>query len=182
MKNKKEKSVGKQENYSEKTRTNNRYAHGHSRHQEAELSGEGGLQDRDKQLRHGLKKKIVGMLHKRGSLRVEDFVRKLDIPPQYLLKVLGKLERKGVVVRAGEGRKHHHREKFAWEGSAPSETGWKKVGEQRERFESTPHHHKHKGHKEPKGHPGHCERHCEHRPYHRTGWAEAGGVQFALNI
>jgi len=179
MKNKREKSVEKQDNYSEKTRTNNRHAYGHSRQQRAGLSGEGGLQNRDKQFRHALKKKIVGMLHKRGSLRVEDFVRKLDIPPQYLLKVLGKLERKGVVVRAGEGRKHHHREKFTREAFAPSETDWKKGGERRERFESTHHHHKYEGHKERKGHPGH---HCEHRPHHRNGWAEAGGVQFALNI
>jgi len=182
MKNKKEKSVERQDDCSEKRRADNRHTLSHYRHQETGLSGEDGLQVRDKKFRHALKKKIVGMLHKRGSLRVEDFVRKLDIPPHYLLKVLGKLERKGVVVRAGEGHKHHQREKFAREGFVPGEKDQKKSGERRARCESTLHHHNHKGHKERKEHTGYHKHYCVYRSHHRTGLAEAGGVQFALNI
>lgn len=81
----------------------------------------------EKQNKHILKKKIVKILKKRGQVSFDDLIRKLDVEPSRLFKILAKLDRRGVVEQerrepheagkkctscTGENVKHHKRKRL----------------------------------------------------------------------
>lgn len=171
MKNKKEKMDRKQGKKFGKTGEYGRYELKNSEAERKLSLEDGGAHA--KQFRYALKKRVVSMLKKRGRLSVEDFVRKLEIPPYYLVKILAKLEKKGVVVRLEKARNHQHHKRDKREGFHLTVDEQKKGRCRRQqRFATSPHQHADRG-------PH--EHHHKHRHAHAARWMKAQDLQYALN-
>lgn len=148
-----------------------------------------------KQEKHMLKKKIVKILRKRGQVSFDGLIRKLDVDPRRLFKILTKLERKGVVAQEGRTHHHHHHHKADREfGSGEAE---KVKQHKRKRLEKLRRKMAHHGAHEDKysfkrGHGRHhhnveregcaeCLKHCiKHQSRHKGDWRNKGTLQFVL--